>query len=234
MTDYAPTTTHEVDNGPTTGRRAGEPVRLSLVNDYELVVAGLQALLRPHAEKVVVVDCTVIPNGDQVSERADVTLFDTFGRAHLGFEDLRRLIENPTCGRVVVYSTDDDPARIQTALALGAAGFLSKTATTDELLDAISRVAGGEQVVHVSGRRTVDSGWPGQNWGLTARESEVLAMLTAGLRNREIADALYVSVDTIKTHLRHIYRKLETNTRARTVAKALSDPSFARRHGAAG
>jgi DNA-binding CsgD family transcriptional regulator len=61
----------------------------------------------------------------------------------------------------------------------------------------------------------------------------VLAMLTAGLRNREIADALYVSVDTVKTHLRHIYRKLDTNTRARTVAKALSDPAFARRHGSA-
>jgi len=216
------------------GRVATKPIRVALVNDYELVVAGLTAMLGPHADRAVVVDASVLSDGESNERQADVTLFDTFGRAHLGFEELRRLIADPRCGKVVVYSTDDDPARIQTALALGAAGFISKTSTAMELLEAIERIASGEQVVQVSGRRTVDAGWPGQNWGLTARESEVLAMLTAGLRNREIADALYVSVDTVKTHLRHIYRKLETNTRARTVAKALSDPSFARRAGGAG
>lgn len=212
------------------GRVVTKPIRVALVNDYELVVAGLTAMLAPHADRAVVVDTS---EGEGDEQGADVTLFDTFGRAHLGFEELRRLIADPRCGKVVVYSTDDDPARIQTALALGAAGFISKTSTAMELLEAIERIAAGEQVVQVSGRRTVDTGWPGQNWGLTQRESEVLAMLTAGLRNREIADALYVSVDTVKTHLRHIYRKLGTNTRARTVAKALSDPSFARRAGGA-
>jgi DNA-binding NarL/FixJ family response regulator len=223
--------------GEQSGQRTGTmtaPIRVTLVNDYELVVAGLSAMLAPYSDRVVVVDTSVIPNGEHPEGTADVTLFDTFGRAHLGFEALRRLIADERCGRVVVYSTDDDPARIQTALALGASGFISKTATAAELVQAIEAVAAGEQAVLVSGRRTVDAGWPGQNWNLTARESEVLAMLTAGLRNREIADALYVSVDTVKTHLRHIYRKLETNTRARTVAKALSDPAFARRHANSG
>jgi NarL family two-component system response regulator LiaR len=233
MTEYAPSPTSSAQAGSPTGSTTA-PVRVALVNDYELVVAGLTAMLSPYRDRAVVVDTSVIPNGETPDTSADVTLFDTFGRAHLGFEALRRLISDERCGRVVVYSTDDDPARIQTALSLGAAGFISKTSTASELLDAIETVAGGEQVVLVSGRRTVDAGWPGQNWGLTARESEVLAMLTAGLRNREIADSLYVSVDTVKTHLRHIYRKLETNTRARTVAKALSDPSFARRQVTAG
>jgi NarL family two-component system response regulator LiaR len=230
MTDFAPSAspTAPPEENRTEVRR---PVRVALVNDYELVVAGLTAMLTPYSDRAVVVDTSVLTNGEQADTTADVTLFDTFGRAHLGFEDLRRLIADPRCGRVVVYSTDDDSARIQTALALGAVGFISKTSTATELLDALERLASGEQVIQVSGRRTVDAGWPGQTWGLTARESEVLAMLTAGLRNREIADALYVSVDTVKTHLRHIYRKLETNTRARTVAKALSDPSFARRVG---
>jgi NarL family two-component system response regulator LiaR len=232
MSDYAPTVSSGDQVRPASNTMTGS-VRVALVNDYELVVAGLTAMLAPYRDRAVVVDTTVLPNGDQPDRRADVTLFDTFGRAHLGFEALRRLIADERCGRVVVYSTDDDPARIQTALALGAAGFISKTSTAAELIAAIETVASGEQAVLVSGRRTVDAGWPGQNWGLTARESEVLAMLTAGLRNREIADALYVSVDTVKTHLRHIYRKLDTNTRARTVAKALSDPAFARRHGSA-
>jgi DNA-binding NarL/FixJ family response regulator len=233
MTDFAPSGTPGTQDG-TGARTATAPLRVALVNDYELVVAGLTAMLAPYADRAVVVDTSVLTNGDQGESQADVTLFDTFGRAHLGFEELRRLIADPRCGRVVVYSTDDDPARIQTALALGAAGFISKTSTATELLEALENIASGEQTILVSGRRTVDAGWPGQNWGLTARESEVLAMLTAGLRNREIADALYVSVDTVKTHLRHIYRKLETNTRARTVAKALSDPAFARRQGSPG
>jgi len=232
MTEFAPNSTPSPQDGHSSTTTTA-PVRVALVNDYELVVAGLAAMLAPFKDRAVVVDTSVIPNGETPDIKADVTLFDTFGRAHLGFEALRRLIADERCGRVVVYSTDDDPARIQTALSLGASGFISKTSTASELLDAIQTVASGEQAVLVSGRRTVDAGWPGQNWNLTARESEVLAMLTAGLRNREIADALYVSVDTVKTHLRHIYRKLETNTRARTVAKALSDPAFARRHGSA-
>jgi DNA-binding NarL/FixJ family response regulator len=230
MTDFGPS---GAQDGNGAGTRTA-PLRVALVNDYELVVAGLTAMLAPYRDRAIVLDSSVLTNGDQTEAQADVTLFDTFGRAHLGFEELRRLIADPRCGKVVVYSTDDDPARIQTALALGAAGFISKTSTATELLEALETIASGEQTILVSGRRTVDAGWPGQNWGLTARESEVLAMLTAGLRNREIADALYVSVDTVKTHLRHIYRKLETNTRARTVAKALSDPAFARRQGAPG
>lgn len=230
MTNFAPSSSATTSMNDDQ-QRAPKPVKVALVNDYDLVVAGLSAMLAPHADRAVVVDASLLTDGDSEESGADVTLFDTFGRAHLGFEDLRRLVANPKCGRVVVYSTDDDPTRIQTAIAVGAAGFISKTSTATELLEALERLAAGEQVIQVSGRRTVDAGWPGQNWGLTARESEVLAMLTAGLRNREIADALYVSVDTVKTHLRHIYRKLETNTRARTVAKALSDPSFARRVG---
>ena len=212
-----------------------QPIRVALVNDYEVVVAGVRAMLDQYADRVVVVDSPMASNGSngagtyESKENCDVTLFDTYGRTHLGTEELRRLTRDVRMGRVVVYSTDEEAAHVQAALAVGAAGYISKAAGAADLAAAIEAVADGQTVMHLSGRRPIDTGWPGRSWGLTSRESEVLAMLTAGLRNREIADALYVSVDTVKTHLRHIYRKLDTNTRSRTVAKALSDPSFARR-----
>ena len=61
------------------------------------------------------------------------------------------------------------------------------------------------------------------------RESEAIALLVLGLRNREIADSMYVSVDTVKTHLRNAYRKLEVRNRAEAVATALNDADFSRR-----
>jgi NarL family two-component system response regulator LiaR len=204
------------------------PIRVALVNDYEVVVAGVRSMLEPYANRIVIVPSSGA-NGNGYHDPSDVTLFDTYGRTHLGTDELRRLTQDPRMGRVVVYSIDEEADHVQAALGAGAAGYISKAAGASDLASAIEAVASGQTVMHLSGRRPVDTGWPGRGWGLTARESEVLAMLTAGLRNREIADALYVSVDTVKTHLRHIYRKLETNTRSRTVAKALSDPSFARR-----
>jgi two-component system, NarL family, response regulator LiaR len=209
------------------------PIRVALVNDYEVVAAGVRALLEPFRDRVQVTETALLSKGEEVEEPSDVTLFDTYGRTRLGLEELRRLVQNPLSGRVIVYSADEEESRVQAAIALGAAGYISKAANGPDLVAAIESVAAGETAMHLSGRRPVDSGWPGREWGLTARESEVLAMLTAGLRNREIAESLFVSVDTVKTHLRHIYRKLGTNTRSRTVAKALSDPSFSRRTSAA-
>jgi DNA-binding NarL/FixJ family response regulator len=209
---------------------AGQPVRVALVNDFEILVAGLAEALAPYSDRVVVVDTAEISEGESAVKRVDVSLFDTFGRTRLGLEELPRLVRDPRWGLVAVYSADEEPAHVQAALAKGAAGYISKATGAKDLVAAIERIAAGESVVApTAGRRVVGSGWPGQTWGLSLREAEVLVVLTAGLRNREIADALYLSVDTVKTHLRNIYRKLGTNTRSGAAVKALSEPSFARR-----
>ena len=78
-------------------------------------------------------------------------------------------------------------------------------------------------------RRTTDAPWPGRDRGLSRRESEILALLVQGLSNRQIADALYLSSETVKTHVRGLYRKLGVNNRVKAAAAALADPDFRRR-----
>ena len=74
------------------------------------------------------------------------------------------------------------------------------------------------------------SSWPGAGRGLTARQAEVVALLLQGLSNLEIADALYVDVNTVKTHLRHAYKALGVRSRSQALALLLGEPSeFARR-----
>jgi two-component system, NarL family, response regulator LiaR len=87
-------------------------------------------------------------------------------------------------------------------------------------------VAGG-QVVETGGFRGATQGlWPGSQWGLTARESETLALLAIGMANRSIAEALYVSENTVRAHLKAVFRKLSVTSRSQAVARALSDPGF--------
>jgi DNA-binding CsgD family transcriptional regulator len=77
--------------------------------------------------------------------------------------------------------------------------------------------------------RTPEADWPGRDRGLTPRESEALILLAQGLTNRAIAKAMYVSIDTVKTHLRNVYRKLNLRNRAEAVAYTLAAPSFSYR-----
>ena len=88
-------------------------------------------------------------------------------------------------------------------------------------------MAGG-QVIETGGFRGGTQGaWPGSQWGLTTRESETLALLAVGMANRAIAEALFVSENTVRTHLKAVFRKLSVSSRSQAVARALSDPGFA-------
>jgi DNA-binding NarL/FixJ family response regulator len=191
------------------------------VNDYEIIIAGLSQMLGKFPDRVALVDRYLMSDaGERVP--VDVTLFDTFGRSSLGFSQLRDLIDDSCAGAVVLFTTDDDPARVRDALDLGVRGYISKATSAQQLVEDLETIADGGCVVRADAHRPVEQRWPGDEWGLTVREAEVLALLISGMRNRQIADALFVSLDTVKTHLRHIYRKLGTTSRSHTVAKALS------------
>jgi two-component system, NarL family, response regulator LiaR len=162
----------------------------------------------------------------------DVLLFDTFGRVGLGLEAVEQIVRDRRARHVVVYTWETRRHLVDRAMAAGASACVSKACTGAQLVDVLRRVAEGERIVEVhrppsgAGR---DGQLPGAAWGLTERESEVLAHATAGLRNREIADALFVSTDTVKTHLRSAYRKLGVRNRTEAVALTLADGGFALR-----
>ena len=131
-----------------------------------------------------------------------------------------------------MYSFNCDDDAVQRALASGASGYLSKATPATELVDQLTRIANGEEVVSVpgaSGRSNRDErGWPGRDLGLSEREAEVVALAALGKRNAQIAEALFVSVDTVKTHLARSFRKLGVHNRTELSALIHRRPSFRR------
>jgi DNA-binding NarL/FixJ family response regulator len=203
-------------------------VRVAVANDYELVIAGLRAMLEPF-ERVEVVDSIVV--GEALNAAADVVLFDTFGRPDDAVTGVQRLLETDGVGKVALYTGAPRPAQVATALEAGASAVLSKARPATALVEALERVHRGERVVDgTGGHQPVP--WPGSARGLTARQAEVVALLLQGLSNQEIAEALFVDVNTVKTHLRHAYKALGVRSRAQALAMLLGEDTAFRRRSA--
>ena len=203
-------------------------VRVAVANDYELVIAGLRAMLEPF-DKVEVVDSIVV--GEALRAPADVVLFDTFGRPDDAVSGVQRLLETEGVGKVALYTSAPRPAQVATALEAGASAVLSKARPATALVEALEKVHRGERVVDgTGGHQPVP--WPGSSRGLTARQSEVVALLLQGLSNQEIAESLFVDVNTVKTHLRHAYKALGVRSRSQALAMLLGEDTAFRRRSA--
>ncbi len=198
-----------------------QPVRVALVNDYIIVLEGLRALLRSNEPAIEVVEIDV-KNGPR--RRVDVTLVDTYGELDSLDERVRALGADPTNGAIVVFSFSDRPEAVRQAVSAGAQGFISKAVPRERIIEGILAAARGDRVI--STQRTQHSHiddalrWPGREMGLTERESEILSLLPAGLTNRELGKQLYVSENTVKTHLRSLYTKLGVRNRAQAASLA--------------
>jgi NarL family two-component system response regulator LiaR len=201
----------------------GEPIRVAVANDYELVVVGLAAMLAPFSDKVEVCDAIVL--GQPISQPVDVALYDTFGRQDGTREAVTQLLDSGQVKLVVIYTGTPRAAQAAAAVDAGAAGVLSKSRPAAAVVDAIERIVGGEQVVD-DGGGTQHAPWPGAALGLTARQSEVVALLLQGMTNAEIADALFVDINTVKTHLRHVYKTLGARSRSQVLARLLPAGEF--------
>lgn len=201
-------------------------VRIAVANDFDLVVAGVAALLARFSPGLQVTELVV--GGDQVDEPVDVVLFDTYGRAEMGRDRLRQLRSMTNVGRVAVYTLSWDPELVRAAMDSGANAVLSKTLPARQLAADLTRVADGQAVIDPgSGRqlRSADRMWPGRDRQLTERESEVLALVASGLSNAEAGTLLHLGVNTVKTHLRNAYRKVGVKNRAQAAAYVLSHRS---------
>jgi DNA-binding NarL/FixJ family response regulator len=197
------------------------PIRVALVNDYVIVLEGLRALLRSSEPEIEVVETDV---KKRPRRRVDVTLLDTYGELDALGERVRRLGADPSNGAIVVFSFSDRPEAVRHAVQSGAQGFISKAVPRERIIDGIRAAARGDRVVSTqrSQHSHIDDAlrWPGREMGLTERESEILSLLPAGLTNRELGRQLYVSENTIKTHLRSLYTKLGVRNRAQAASLA--------------
>lgn len=201
-------------------------IRVVLVDDHEVVRTGLRHMLdRCMGIEIVGEASTADAALACVSARhPDIVLLDLKLPGRQGLDVLPDLIALHPAPQVIVLTVHDDDALVLGAVRAGAAGYVLKHAGRDELESAIRRVhAGGNYFSSdvlgalVHGERHADR----QDISLTPRELEILKLLAAGCTNREIGEQLYLSPDTIKTHLRNLYRKLEVDSRAHAVAMAL-------------
>jgi DNA-binding NarL/FixJ family response regulator len=132
---------------------------------------------------------------------------------------------------VAVYAWHIDGAQAETLQAAGARGVLDKALPAPDLARAICAIGRGETVVSPTFRRSSAGAWPGHEFGLTVRESEVAALLLQGLSNREIAETLHLSEHTVKTHLKGIFNKTDTRSRGQAVARIAAHGEFRRMTG---
>ena len=198
-----------------------ETIRVALVNDFEIILEGLRALLRPHEPAIRVVELEV---KDKPEHAVDVTLFDTYGETDKVGQRVRDLASDRASGAIIVFSFSDDAALAHDLLRAGAQGFISKATPGTQIVEGIRAAARSHQVMltHRSRHAVIPAElrWPGRDLRLTQRESELLALLPSGMTNRELGGHLHLSENTIKTQLRNLFSKLDIRNRAQAVALA--------------
>lgn len=192
-------------------RAVKRPLRLAIVDDYAVVVAGVAAFLETERIHVVETGASVPVIAD-----VDIVLYDTFGQVQGEGVDLEDFVRDSDA-MVVIYSWNLKPQLIEQSIAKGARGYLSKVLTGPEIVAALERVMSGEVVVLTGDQETSVGGagnWPGRSAGLSSREAEMVALITQGLSNQEIADRAFLAMNTVKSYIRSAYRKINVTTRA--------------------
>jgi DNA-binding NarL/FixJ family response regulator len=197
--------------------RRTSPLRIALVDDYDIVVIGLAHLFDSFADRIVIAE---LDANAALTDTVDVALYDSFAQPEADHDDISVLVANRHARYVVAYTWNFHPALIESAMSKGAVGYLSKALSALELVSAIESVAAGNIVISdpPSRARTNPAlDWPGRTEGLSDRESEVIALITQGKSNAELAEIMYLSINTVKTYIRSAYRKIGVSTRSRAM-----------------
>ena len=196
-------------------------IRVLIVDDHPAIRKGLSATLEPEPDmRVVGVAATRQEAVDLWHKlRPDITLMDlALEKGGGGIETIRRIRKDFPAAKIIVFSALTGDEDIYQALQSGAATFLTKEATDEELVQAIREVhAGGRPIPQIVAGKLADRITQAH---LTAREVEVLAHVAKGLRNKEIGVALSISEETVQNHMKHILSKLRVNDRTRAVVVA--------------
>jgi DNA-binding NarL/FixJ family response regulator len=199
------------------------PVRVLLCDDHAVVRAGLLALLdsAPGIEVVAEAGTGEEALAQAARHRPDVVLMDLqLGPGIDGVTATRRLTASADGPRVLVLTTYDTDADVTRAVEAGATGYLLKAERPEELFAAVRAAAEGRTALSAPVADRVLARMRRPQPALTPRERDILAHLSRGLGNRDIAAALFIGETTVKTHLRRIYDKLGVSTRAEAVAVA--------------
>ena len=200
-----------------TSPQPSSSITAALVNDYDVVLTGLAHMLDDYRHRVAVIE---LDANEPVKDPVDIVLYDNFAQAESDEAEIDVLTEHPMARRIVIYTWNFHDELVEAALARGASGYISKQLTAPELVEALEAVHAGETVVSEGARRMQSTdalNWPGRDEGLSDREAEILALITQGKSNAEIAKLTFLSPNTIKTYIRATYRKIGASSRTQAV-----------------
>jgi len=203
-------------------------IRLLVADDQEMVLQGVKALLASSEIKIVAEVTTGQAAVKQALEgEVDVVLLDVRMPDGDGLTTLGRIkLDKPNLP-VLIFSAFDNPSSVARAIALGASGFLLKGCTQDELVSAIRTAASGENVWSREKLRSVSGALrtprlsSNLEVSLSEREGEVLRQMTLGLTNKQIAQTMSISYETVKEHVQHVLRKIGLTDRTQAAVWAV-------------
>jgi DNA-binding NarL/FixJ family response regulator len=193
------------------------PITVALVDDYDVVLMGVARIIDQYRDRVVVAE---IDANTAVTDAVDIVLYDSFAQPESDQNEVAVLVSNPNARRVVVFTWNFHPDLVARAREQGVSGYLSKALPAREFIAALEAVHAGEFVVSDEpGRARPATGldWPGRAEGLTDREAEILALITQGLSNADVAAKTYLSPNTVKSYIRSVYRKVGVESRTQAV-----------------
>jgi DNA-binding NarL/FixJ family response regulator len=184
-------------------------IAVGVYDEPELIVCGVDTML---ARSGPGADVVTIADGGLDGVDVDVLLCDPVGRS-LQIEDYLGTVLAMIVAPVLVFTWSSSPSSVRRAMAAGARGFVSKGTSSENLAAAVHAVQRGETVAPPARMAATPNGA-----GLSARETEVLDLICRGMSNLEIAEQLYVSVNSVKTYVRQIYQKIGVARRSQAVA----------------
>lgn len=199
------------------------PIAIVLVDDHRVVTRSLRAYLESFPDLRVI---GVAASGEELLERLDewnpqVILQDLLMPGGIdGVETTKRTLERAPSVKVIALTASMDEARMMGVLRAGAIGYIRKDAEPETLLAAVRSVARGRPYIDPSvGRQILQA--PAPTDDLTPREVEVLRQLALGLTNKEIGSALFISEETVKSHVGNLLGKLQVENRSQAIVQAL-------------
>lgn len=205
-----------------------QKTRVYIVDDHELVRYGLRTVIESDGDMEVIGEAS---SGEDALAalpglEVDLVLLDLRMPGIGGVETCRRLLEADPAQRIVVLTSYDDDDEVFGVLSAGAVGYLMKDASPDSLLQSLRGVADGQTVLDSSvARRVIEARVEHPAIAdapeLSEREMDVLALMARGWNNRRIAQELWISEPTVKTHVSHILHKLHTSDRTQAVVEAI-------------
>ncbi len=199
-------------------------ITVLIVDDHEVVREGLRLSLSrtPHIRVV-----GEAPDGNAALDLAsrrkpNVVIMDVRMPGMDGLDATKALMEREPNTSVLIFTAYSERSLLARGLESGAKGYILKEAPHDTLVRAIEKVAGGDSFIDPALMPAFLSGKDREDM-LTAREREILQLLADGMSNADVAPRLFISQETVKSHVRHILAKLEADTRTHAVAIALRD-----------